>query len=563
LTFAVSASSNYGIAETTLENYTLTIPHQRFFGVKIDDLRAKVLIAVFATLGFLLCLVKVVLWMRQRRKAKKSIKSASSEEGLSKTFKFRLTPMIVWGIVIVFVYLVINVWLFSQGNLPYDILTEKIAAYVAGKYGTSQLYYLTNLVPLAKVWGGGPWAEAAFPLGPPMAYIFTVIGWVQRVFFSGPTGFVMDTFQLEFLIKATNVLFGLASGLLIYLILRELKVSQKWSLIGSSLLLLNPALMLSMSVWGETQIISIFFLLSSIWLAEKKHPAWAWLFLATAGLSRPQFLIPSFLLGIYFLRKFPIKINLFATSYAVIIGFLLLTPLFMSISPSLPVDISLHQFLVQEAGRNEAALTKVSLDAYNIWPLVTHFTADVSGLARISYPSASSLIGALSYQRIGIILTLLVMLAAVGFIIFRHKSTIQQGDYLLMVTLGIVGFLELMTGLGSNHFLMGLPLLILYMGYSRDKFSSLFFIAVWSFITMLIIWASLGYAMVGISYMPLSPFQNNNTITRFIMHLYSSDWFITLGCVANLWVLIWLFFKAIFPGKAKLPPESITTNQHS
>jgi hypothetical protein len=101
------------------------------------------------------------------------------------------------------------------------------------------------------------------------------------------------------------------------------------------------------------------------------------------------------------------------------------------------------------------------------------------------------------------------------------------------------------------------------MGYSRDKFSSLFFIAVWSFITMLIIWASLGYAMVGISYMPLSPFQNNNTITRFIMHLYSSDWFITLGCVANLWVLIWLFFKAIFPGKAKLPPESITTNQHS
>jgi hypothetical protein len=142
---------------------------------------------------------------------------------------------------------------------------EKLYAYVARTYGLADLYYLPNTVSLAKVWGGTPVLESGFPYEPVIAYFFSGIGWLNSLLFAGGGLFALDSARLEYLIKAANVLFGLGDSVFVYLILRKLQVSERWSLAGSALFLFNPAVWFSTSVWGQTHVVSIFFVLLAFW----------------------------------------------------------------------------------------------------------------------------------------------------------------------------------------------------------------------------------------------------------------------------------------------------------
>ena len=108
-------------------------------------------------------------------------------------------------------------------------------------------------------------------------------------------------------------------------------------MIGSALFLFNPALWYSMSVWGQTHVISLFFVLAVIWFVETNRPLLAWLALAAACLTRPQMLVFGLLVGVVLLKKFPWVRNLVALSWAAVLTFLLLLPFTVATSPSLPV----------------------------------------------------------------------------------------------------------------------------------------------------------------------------------------------------------------------------------
>ncbi len=544
LSLTASASSQAGIASTALENYSLTLPHQRWQVVGMDDARAKTLTTWLLLLGALLCFVRVVPWARAVWKREVRAKRFPSPI-IRREPLIVCLPSVTFGILSVLVaYIILNVMLFSLGSYPFDMTAAKVWSYVGAKHGPLALYHLPNTVSLAKVWGGAPYHEAVFPYHPVMAYYVTVIGWVYRTFLTGPGPLLLDTFSLEFLIKSFNVVFGLADAALIYLILRELRMSRTSALAAGALFLFNPAIWFSMSVWGQNHVVTLLPLLLSIWVAERRYPLPAWLALVAGAFTRPQMLVPAFLLGIVYLRKFSIKENVYAISWSIIIAFLFLAPFSLAISPSAWVDILSNQLRVQEAGGNEPAMTIVSLDAYNIWLLVARLTGAATGLARFHVPSSSALIGALTYQQVSQILVLIVILGMGLRLLGLRRTPVEPGEYLLPLAVGTVGFLVLKTGLVASHFIVGLPFLILCRKPVGDvAFYSI--VGIWTATTFASMYGSLGFAIWDVPYLAPALHDTNNAVTRFFMNLHSSDWFITLGACANIAALVGLTFATI------------------
>lgn len=519
LSLTASASSLEGTSHVALTNYTLTLPHEPSWASSVHDAVASGLVIALTLLGILAVAVT-------------AIKRRRIFSGPIARTRIRL-PWLVF--VAVGLYLVGNVLLFPLGAHPFDFGDEKLYAYVARAYGPSQLFFLPDVTSLASIWGGVPYVEAAFPYGPVVAYLFTGIGWLNSLLFAGGGIFGLASAQLGYVIKSVNVLFGLADAALIYAIMREIKVSQGWSRVAAALFLFNPAVWFSMSIWGQTHVISLFLVLAAVLMAEKHLPFWAWLALAAACLTRPQMVVFGLLLGIVFLRKFSWRENLSALSWTVIVTFVLLTPLTLATSPSLPVDIMLHNFHVQEAGGNQTVLTTVSQDAYSLWPLITYLVGGVSGVQRVFTPSSTLLLGSATYQQVSQVLTLAVMLVISAALLLRKRAGFESGAYLPLVALGITSFLMLLTGIVATHFLLALPFLLL----CRPRMSPIayFYVAtIWTITTFVPMFGDLGVVLSGRDY----PLLAHSAITRFFVTLYSWDRFITLGVVANICAVIWL-----------------------
>jgi hypothetical protein len=423
-------------------------------------------------------------------------------------------------------------------------------------HGPAELYYLPNFVSLADVWNGGPWHEAVFPYGAVLAYIFTGVGAANAVFLDGPGGLEAQSFSVEFTIKATIVLFGLADGILIYHIAKAATSSQRWALIAAGAFLLNPAVWFSMSVWGQTHVISIFFALLAIWFMFRENPTGAWLSLAACTLTRPQMVVPVFLLVVVLFKLFPLRQNLRSACWTVVVSSLVLAPFSLAISPSLPIDILWNQFYFQEAGGNESAQTIVSLGAFSIWPLVTGFAEGATGQERFHHLATDTLIDPLTYQRFSGILAGSIVLIAAGVILFRGRKEGPAG-YLLPVAIGTVGFFITKTGLAATHMLIVLPFLVLCIGRLRTQ-SYWAIIAVWTVTTLVPMWGGLGEALTDVERLAPALHADNNPLTWFFMELYSLDAFITVGVVANIAVFLSLWFELFWVSKPRpIPREQV------
>lgn len=100
----------------------------------------------------------------------------------------------------------------------------------------------------------------------------------------------------------------------------------------------------------------------------------------------------------------------------------------------------------------------------------------------------------------------------------------------------------LLTGVVATHFLLALPFLLL----SRRWMSSVAYFCVatiWSINTFVPMFGAMGQLLSPDAYPLLSP--TNNAITKFIVGIYSSDSFITISIVANLFAVAWLALLAI------------------
>jgi hypothetical protein len=544
LALSASTRSSVGVVRAELSDYSFKLPHQTYWANRADDNVERYAFILLLILASLVVIATSMEWLVQHGRRLSHPAQRGSGGQRKSSSRAQRTRVFAGITVAIAAYLVGNALLFPLGGHPFDMGVEKLYAYVARTYGITQLYFLPNVVSQAANWGGVPLIEAAFPYQPVFAYLFSGIGWLQSLIFTGGGSFTLDSRTLEYVIKAVNVLFGLGDAVLIYLILKQLRMSQRWSRGGAAFFLFNPAVWFSAAVWGQTHVISIFLVLAAVLLAEKGLPLWAWLALAIACFTRPQMLVFGLLVGIVLLRKFTWKQNLLAVAWTITLVFIGLAPLTAFTSPSLPIDIMVNVIRIQEAGGNEVALTTVSQDALSVWPLVTYAAHGASGLQRAFTPSSASLVGSLTYLRLGQILTLAALVIVGAALLFRKRVVREPGAYLPFVALGITSFLMLLTGLTATHFLLALPFLLLcsrWMGIGAYIYIGI----IWTVTTLVPMYGDMGQVLSAQQYPLLAP--ENNFVTRFFVQVYSSDRFITVAVVANICAVIWLAYLSFRP----------------
>jgi hypothetical protein len=552
VTLTVSAQSGTRSSTSQLQDYSLTLPPDTAGAIPVDDQHAKLLLVILVLIGSTLLALRTISWAAGRITT--MLRSQPDSSIGQPRAILSLPRKYIWaGALTLGVFLLGNAALFGLGNSPFDMTDQKMWSYIAVKYGPDQLYVLPTVVSVAKVWGGAPYHEAVFPYEPAMAYWFTFVGWVHRIFLNGPGSFGTDTFQLEFLVKSLNLIFGLGDGTLIYLILRRIRATSRWSIAAAILFIFNPAVWFSMSIFGANHVFSLFLILLAILLIEEHHPVGAWMALGIATLTRPQMLVFAFLVGLILVRRFTIRQNANGFAWVVIVLFLVIAPITLQTSPSLPVDFMKNILLVQEFGGNEPAFTTVSLDAYSIWPLVTLLAAGQHGLNRIFYPSDTALMGSLTYHNVGQIMAIGVLMLAAIAILLRSKATSEAGGYLPGVALGVTGFLMLLTGIGSPHFVLALPFILL----CRKWMSGLVYYsvtAVWTVTTLVPMYGILAIDLVTSDYLNFPLFGSHPPlITNLVASLFSSDRFISLGVTANAAVLLAIAIIAMRGGPPRQP----------
>lgn len=540
LSAAVVAGS--GSSHVVLQNYKVDLPHQRVWALKVADPKAEAALITLAIAGLLL--LAVALAMR--------ISFASISALRWPAIRPRAVAFAAGAVAL---YLIGNVLLFPLGGHPFDMRLEQLYAYVARTHGPSQLYFLPNIVTLPQIWNGIPYQETPFPYEPVSAYLFTGSGWLYSALVGGGT-FSPGSMQLGYLIKGVNVLFGLGDAVLIYSILRQIGAGQRWSLLASALWLFNPAVWFSMSVWGQTHVISLFFILLAVLMIEKRLPVAAWLALAAGCLTRPQMVVFGVLIGIVLLRRFGWSENVRAMSWTVIAVFIALVPFTFATSPSLPVDIMRHTFQVHETASPGLAVASVAQDAYSVWPLVEYLTQGATGFHQAFNPSNGAVLGPLTFQSLSQILTLSVVLVVSAYLWFRRRPIEEPGGYLPYVALGVTGFLMLLFGLLATHFLLALPFLLLLRRWTGGV--AYFYIAItWTVTTFVTMYGDMGLILSSQDHLLLAA--SNNAVTRFVVGLYTADRFITVGIVANICAVIWLGYLTLGSPKQEATVYAVPT----
>jgi hypothetical protein len=527
LTLTAAAVSSSGSSSVMLEDYSLSLPPQTGGAIKVDDPRATWLLIALGIIGAALLFIRGIAWARRPNR------------GLfaRPVSRWGRKELLIGGGAVLAVVLA-NALICGLGTAPFDMTDQETWSYIAATYSPVQVFVLAPFTSVATPWNGVPYASAEFPYQPVMVYLFAIFGWIARLF---------GSFQIDYLIKAVNVAFGLLDGLLIFSILRRLNARWRWSAAAAALFVFNPAVWFSTSIWGADHVLSIFFVLLAILLAEHDHSVGAWLALGVGSLTRPQMLVLGLLVGVMLLRRFSLLRNAYAIAWTVVVIFLLMLPFTIALSPSLPVDLMADVVRVQALGGNEKALTTVSLDVYSFWPLVTFFQAGQSGLGRIFYPSSSPLIGALTYSQAGLLVAFAALIGAIGMLAVRSKTKLIAGGYLPVVAFGITGFLMFTTGLAATHFILALPFILLCRPWLSARAYYMIVIG-WTLTTFIAMYGILAVDLAYGDYLHAPLFGQHaplRAVTSLVAQMYTSNQVITAGVVVNMMIFIAFMFASV------------------
>lgn len=522
LALTAYSTSQSGIAEVVMDNYQVALLSQRWLAYKIDDARVYYIVISLLLGAGLVCIIELSSFVKRfRSKLSPSSATLSHRRGDYRRGRFLKKP--VFWIVAGIAYVGVSAVFFGLGNGPFDVLSEKLWSYIASSHSITDLYHWPLIVPSAQAWKGEPRHELPFAYNYVLTYYFALAGWAYKLVFSMGGPVVMDTFSLEFLIKSLNVLVFFVDGLLVYSILMLANLRKRTASIATSLFLFDPALWIVPAIWGTTEPVTIFFILLSIWAAEKQNPVLAWISVGLGALTRPQMVVPSIVLAAVYLKKFGFETNVRAISLMVISAFIVLAPFALSIGPSLPLDYEyqVYSFHVSQTA-NEPGLSTVSGSAYSVWPLITKVFNNAWSLDRFSVLGTTPVYGPLNYANLSAIFSFGLVFVVALRILVGPKTISNFAKYMPLVAFATLGFFMLKTEIVSRYFFYGLALVIV----SRKSLSRLSFyciVSVLTFTTFVTVYASIGYFDPSVS-----------ALTGAIFYLWSQDSFITLGSTANL-----------------------------
>jgi hypothetical protein len=561
-TLTVLSSGKDGFNAAILTNYRLELPHERFTTIRAGDKKAAPLVASLLVLGLITYAYPAARFLPRAPSAiRRSCRRIALGMRRFAREQAQRPGRTAAALALSVGFLAANAYLFRLGSHPFDMTSQKIWAYVTTSYGITDLYYASQVSTLANVWNGMPFHEAVFPYGPAMAYYFGAIGYLHQLLFGSASP---DSTSLAVMIKSFNLSVALLDGVLIYLLARAYGARRPmaWSAVG--LLLLNPAVIFDISIWGETEPVPLFFLLGSLLAARRGAPATAWMLLGLGALTKQTVLVAIVVLAIYYLRSFDWRANLRGFSAAVLAVAAAGLPFVLNgYPPSIVVDPALASLWIHGSSGAERVFQVVSLDAFNLWALVTPFEG-VNGLNRLQYPEYAHLPGDfITYRTAGTVLFGLSLLAIVDWLLFSRRAIKDQQAIFLVLAFVLLAQFVLPTGSIARYYLFA-TVLAIGAASGRLTLPCLYVVGVLSLTSLVGMMGSVSGALEQFPELAPSLAPENNVVMDYGLRLYRSDVAITAGALLNVSALAVLAGMLILPQQpqeARTPTEAPLARQ--
>jgi len=556
-TVTVVSSGEDGSNSAILTNYHLELPHERFTTVRIGDQKAAPLVVLLLALGLLTYAYPagrllprmpsaVTRACRHGGTALAHFARQQKERPGRAAIAVTLSVGFVAG----------NAYLFGLGSHPFDMTSQKIWAYLTTRYGITDLYYAAQVSSLADVWNGMPFHEAVFPYGPGMAYYFGAIGHLHQLLFGSASP---EASSLAVMIKSFNFSVALLDGALIYSLVRAFGGRPALAWVGVGLLLLNPAVIFDISIWGETESVPLFFLLASLLAARRGAPTMAWALLGLGALTKQTVLVAIVVLAIYYLRSFDWRANVKGCSVAVLAVSAVSLPFVLDgYPPSVVLDPIVAAVWVHGSGGAERVFQVVSYDAFNLWTLVTPFEG-VDGLSRLQYPDYVHLPGDLvTYRTAGTALFGACLLGTMAWLLASRRVIRDPRAIFVALAFVLLAQLVLPTESVSRYFLFPAVLAIGAVG-GRLTLPSLYVVGALSLTCLLSMLGSVGGALEQFPHLAPGLAPENNVVMEQALRLYRSDAAISAAAVLNVSALIVVAGMLVLPRwpKRRVSPVAV------
>lgn len=192
---------------------------------------------------------------------------------------------------------------------------------------------------------------------PGYLYVLSILGYIKNLFG------INDQLFYEVL-KLPSIIAEIFLGILVYKILRK---PQKWALVASSFILLNPAFIFNSSVWGQIDGLFCLMLVLSVYFLTQNKIIYSSILLGLSFLIKPQAIILSPVFALFIIKNFSVKNILQLTIPAIVTIFLLSLPFFTT-KPILGIP-QLFLKMISD-------YSYTSLNAYNLWGVVGFWIPD-------------------------------------------------------------------------------------------------------------------------------------------------------------------------------------------
>jgi len=310
--------------------------------------------------------------------------------------------------------------------------------------------------------------------------------------------------------------------------------------------------------------VPLFFLLGSLLAARRGAPATAWMLLGLDALTKQTVLVAIVVLAIYYLRSFDWRANLRGFSAAVLVVAAASLPFVLDgYPPSIALDPALAALWIQGSNGAERVFQVVSLDAFNLWALVTPFEG-VHGVSRLQYPEYAHLPGGfLTYRAAGTALFGLSLLAVVDWLLFSRRAVKDQRAIFLALAFVLLAQFVLPTGSIARYYLFA-AVLAIGAASGRLTLPCLYVVGALSLTSLLGMIGSVSGALEQFPELAPSLAPENNVVMDYGLRLYRWDVAITAGALLNVSALAVLAGMLVLPQRpqeARTPTEAPLARQ--
>lgn len=377
LSVTVYASSPAGgSAEAEYTHYRVDLPDNALYGAILGSSLARVL-AVVLWLVTISCLAIERVRKRESRYAR-CLAPVSSRKRESVAF-----------VSAVFLIVVISAPLLVIKGHPYDMHSNQLWAYVSARYGLFALYTTAAVATEGKSHGGDPYATAAFPYPPLMAYFFKSVGEIYETIGDGSW---LEDPSLTAGLKLGYLSFHFLGALVSRRILVRALGCGRSRVVPMLVYIFNPVILWDAVVWGQVDTVLLLTLLGAFVGIVERNPTVAWIGILVSATVKQTGVPFAAILVALLAGKVGVRELIRGFARSSLWFFLLLAPLVWSGVHPVSLVYPLWRKALQfgTARWMEISNAVVARDGFNLWTLLTYFVG-ARGPSRMAFPDYARL----------------------------------------------------------------------------------------------------------------------------------------------------------------------------